>query len=196
MHLLPVRRRTRVALAVTVTALVAGATWGNWYRPWEAHYEGRPASWWARQYPSWKLTSQSFVFSGKPVYFWLPDPGPPPKPFWFDWVTAIGIKADLTDPTRLTLLRGDPDAVPVLRALLYNPLASVRQVAVYGLKMVGRRSPDAVDALVAVVAASDQGKDEFWLARSALLEIGPDAAARAGIEEERGNDGDAKTPDF
>ena len=47
MRLLPQSRRGRVALAAGLAALLA-LGWCEWYRPWEAHYKGRPTSWWAR----------------------------------------------------------------------------------------------------------------------------------------------------
>jgi hypothetical protein len=44
--LLPASRRGRVLLAGGVAALAAALA-VDWYRPWEAHYLGRPTSWWA-----------------------------------------------------------------------------------------------------------------------------------------------------
>ena len=50
MRLLPKSRRGRVAVAVVLaTALLLALGWCDWYRPWEARYRGRPASWWERE---------------------------------------------------------------------------------------------------------------------------------------------------
>jgi hypothetical protein len=170
-----------LALAVTVVALVAAGI--LLYRPWEEHYRLQPASWWAAQYTAGKLDCQTFV-GGKrdDTTFWLYNPGPPPKPFWYDWAVAVGLEIDLDAPGRRDLLKGDPDAVPVLCELLHHPSNQVRDAAVYGLVQVGKKSPDAVDALVSVANEDlDSFAGEF--ARQALREIDPEAAKRAGIAD-------------
>src|SRR5262245_14005064 len=47
MRLLPRSRRGRAAVAVGLAALLAVYRYVFEYRPWEAHYRGRPMTWWA-----------------------------------------------------------------------------------------------------------------------------------------------------
>ncbi len=215
MRLLPRSRRVRVAVAVTLTVMALGA-WVAWYRPWEAHYHGRPASRWAERYLTWTLCvevqegwrssyDESWQLFEGPAprgfepwpaedsdwsrrfrhwYFRLsPQPPRAPQPPWHRWFAAIGIKLDAAkrdgDPESWSLLRGDADAVPVLRELLHHPSPNVRLVAVYGLRCVWIKSPEAAAALAS--AASDGDVTVRVAARVALRAIDPDAAARAGF---------------
>ena len=48
MKLLPRSRRGRVGVvSVGLLAVMTVAGWCDWYRPWEPHYLGHPARWWA-----------------------------------------------------------------------------------------------------------------------------------------------------
>jgi HEAT repeat protein len=159
--LLPTTRRGRLALAGGVLAALALAAWCYEYRPWEAHYLGRPTSWWDRA-----LTR---VCEGPPQPAWpaalgihLPDPEPrfPPPP---------------EDDPEGYLGRGGPDAVPVLIGLLASRNPVNRRTAAILLRDLG---PGAGTAAVPPLLRALGDPDEHVKAASfsALERTDPGAA--------------------
>src|SRR5262249_27785148 len=129
--LLPRSRRGRTALAGGLVAALAFAVWCDWYRPWEAHYLGRPTSWWDREAREW-LNSAA---SAGPVALWVRRR--PDTPLWREWLGRVtgrpadtAINVDLRE--EMPLLRGDPAAVPVLAELLRDPDLKCRLIAAEG----------------------------------------------------------------
>src|SRR5262245_37046630 len=106
MKLLPKSRRGRVAV---VRGLVGARLALYWYvfeyRPWEAHYLGRPTSWWAREYDE-----PYCPLPGRVGALGLLE----------EWLGRVGIRLP-GGPVDTRLLEGDPEAVPVLTELLRRP---------------------------------------------------------------------------
>src|SRR4051812_12536267 len=119
MRLLPESRWTRAAGAVALAALLGLGAY--WYKPWEAHYRGRPTSWWAADILRWEEESLNLFAS---VYLSRP---PSEIADWLAWLTGNRELARHEDD--LPLVKGDPAAVPVLTDLLKCPDAKVRYVA-------------------------------------------------------------------
>jgi hypothetical protein len=91
------------------------------YRPWEAHYKGRPASWWADQ-----MRAVPPVTRARPDGWHEPPAAPPgagPIPHY-------------------ALLRGDPASVPVLLELLGRADTHAALMAAWGLRNAEGPSPD------------------------------------------------------
>ncbi len=199
MRLMPKTWKRRVAATVALLVLTTLACkaidYARWYRPGEAHYLGRPTSWWATHCQTGTLDVQSFQASPTGwVSYWNYQPVPagqlyeqtggsyPAEPFWHEWVAVLGIRLDRYDRESLWLMRGDPAAVPVLLELLGDPKRSVRHAAIYGLAVVGNKSPDAVTAVESCVNDKDEFVQEF--ARYSLRRIDPKAAKRARVPDE------------
>ncbi len=180
MRLLPRSWRLRVGLAAVALAALALASWVDRYRPWEAHFRGVPTSRWASRYAGWKLDDQWF---GRDSVIWYLRYGqdPVPPPFWHRWAAAVGIHLtwdpaqQLVNPESEELMRGDTDSVPVLLEMLRHRSPEVREVAVYGLAVVGKKSPEAMAALVSAVNGNDAQAQQF--ASYALSKLNPSAKA-------------------
>src|SRR5262249_21345135 len=145
--LLPRSRRGRLALAGGLAVVVLALARCYEYRPWEAHYQGRPTSWWARDVPRWVDTSD--YFSAR-----LPDSCAPPLP-WEKWQLRLGLLRREQYHEKFQLLRGDPAAVPVLVELLRWPDLVVRERAAVGLGDAGAGARPAVPALLAALGDQD-----------------------------------------
>src|SRR5262249_55497022 len=96
----------------------------DWYRPWEAHFLGRPTSWWDR------ALTRVCEGSSQPA-----------------WLAALGIHLPDPEPRVPTppeddpygyLSRGGPDAVPVLIGLLASRDPGNRMTAAPLLGDLGR----------------------------------------------------------
>jgi hypothetical protein len=128
---------------LTLTAVAAGAAlWSYCYRPGEARYQGLPTSWWAaavrRCEPriGGRLDCTPFVHWGEP-----------PRA-WEAWLSRLGLRCPFETPRlRSTLLRGDPEAVPVLLELLRRPEPDARLAAVDGLGHLTDKHPTAGHAV-------------------------------------------------
>ncbi len=181
MRLLPRSRKVRVAVAVSLAVMALGTCVG-WYRPWEAHYRGQPASRWAECYVTWGVQPVGSPFVRPKSWMVFPGANPAPVRFWHRWAAALGIRLAPAEPEnwfesqRWELFRGNPETVPVLRELLRNPLPGIRQIAVYGLNQVGTRNPEAAAALASAINDSDSTVRE--IARSSLRRFGTGVPGR------------------
>jgi HEAT repeats len=81
---------------------------------------------------------------------------------------------------KMSLLDGDPAAVPVLIELLGSRNAKARQIAAQGLEKVGDEARCAVPALL--VAIDDPQEEVRRYAEQALMQIDREAGERAGLE--------------
>jgi hypothetical protein len=191
-RLLPARRRSHLALALLLFS--HAATGFVHYRPLGPHYLGHPDGWWALR-PSVLPLRGAVVAPPPTLAEWLRDRA-------FALVGATPPSVD--DPRGNDLLRGDPQAVPVLAELVSHPDPRVRYWAADGLRCVRPRALEAVPALVAAVRryggdgrresqAGDGDADNLLMGivtridepvaadkvRSALEDIEPEAAKRA-----------------
>jgi hypothetical protein len=103
----------------------------------EAFFDGKSTSWWRREIANW-----SDVFwiegrgrGGRLIFYHR-------KPTWFEQIKERGEQFWAKEPIFLgaaavdpPLLRGDPQAEPVLRALLDDPSPDIRRYARRGLKL-------------------------------------------------------------
>src|SRR3954471_24126112 len=112
MRLLPRSRRARVAVATGLAAAVLALGWCREYRPWEAHYRGKPTSWWAAWVgdPEWRK------------------PRPPWESLWVELRALLG-GPYLVDIPDLEMPPKGPEAIPVLIELLDWPNDKAREWA-------------------------------------------------------------------
>jgi hypothetical protein len=176
-----------VALAVFAALLLVGWLW--YYRPWQAHYMGRPSSYWAERLAkmpkglSWLFYQPSLTLPEK----WLAR-----------GLAPFGIEGGLR-PSALELY-GQAEAVPVLIELLRNPEPRVRANAAMILRDL---EPAPKEAIPALLEAWQQCKADYcggfgevkengnaedadaaWWVHEAVWQIDPAAAQRAGIPYE------------
>jgi hypothetical protein len=180
MRFLPGTNRTRLIVAAVMTAALLSA--GLFiYRPWEARFRGRPTSGWARRCEGGFVGRAPILcLEGSDLPGWFSH-NEIPKPFWYHWATAVGIKTDLADSETPYLISGDPAAVPVLLELVKHPSPLVRQVAVCGLQQVGLQQAGEEDPHVVAALEKARADEDFivrGLARSALQKMRLRAANR------------------
>jgi hypothetical protein len=149
-------------LAGLAAAVAAGVVW--WvlsYRPWEAHYRGRPTSWWARElvavYEKERALKDSLIEQG-------PNAVAPPPQWWNEWLKLVGIQTELTGDDWELLLSSDPDAIPVLLELLRHPDGLVRAIAAVNNHEELDVARPTIVALAQIVA---HPQDESWRDRAA-----------------------------
>ncbi len=184
MRLLPKTRGVRVALAVSATALAASWVW--LYRPWEAHYRGRPSSWWSE-----RLAETPFgLIPARPTRT--------PVEEWVNRALApLGVRTG-GNSSGLELGDGGAEAVPVLAELLRDPNPQVREWAASFLHDMEPPPKQTVPALLEAWQRykADYRSDldtgiHFATPRTAaesihdaLWRIDPDAARRAGVPDD------------
>jgi HEAT repeat protein len=170
MKLLPRSRKGRaVAAGMLAAVLGLGGFWYvSEYRPWEQpRYHGRPASWWDRE-----VTRQ------------LPEHGgPPPVPGWRVWLALLGL---LEAPRNAFEELGEcePEAVPVLIALLDSPEAGTRATAAQVLGRGRASGPWALAALPALLRRlEDPDSNVRYSAMWSVRQMAPQSApvAVAGL---------------
>jgi hypothetical protein len=176
MRLLPRGRRARVALAGGLAAFLLALP-VDWCRPWEAHYQGRPTSWWDREL-TWEREGR------------LAD-----QPFWRGWLGKLGLPVPKQVSAEAVLEAGDPDAIPVLLELLRGPDLHNRREASFCLCRMQERGLPAVPDLLVLLRSPIGGVRHESLealqyldrpaAACALLELlrEPDPALRAWAAE-------------
>jgi HEAT repeat protein len=126
-------------------------------RPWEAHFRGRPTAWWDRALVREAESRRTRL--------------------WRDRMESLGIPVPLPerDAPSDSLVRGGPDALPVLAELLASPNPWSRRVAVEQLTRLGPAARPALPALVRAL-----GDDEMlWSAFMAIQGIGGAALEEA-----------------
>lgn len=121
--------------------------WG-WLRG-EAFYDGRPTSWWVDELSHWKMVTLDVDSLGHLprgstiVVFLRTEDGA------LSWLRRLlgraePMKININDKQHLegpSLLRGDQEADPVLRALVETGDDHVRRLASYGLKRIEEPGP-------------------------------------------------------
>src|SRR5262245_54200488 len=145
MRLLPRSRRGRVAVGVGLATVLLAAGWCREYRPWEAHCRGRPVSWWDRAFT--RYSQEPVVFCGR----W--------RPWWDRWLYPLGL-SEPRDPLAEMVGGGpgvdfDPDAVPVLAALLGSADPNTRRLAIDILGAGGQAARPAAPDLVRTLGDHD-----------------------------------------
>jgi len=78
------------------------------------------------------------------------------------------------------LLDGDPAAFPMLLVLVRSESAKVRQVAISGLLVQDKQTPEIFQALLQVIEDTDDMVRRD--ARKALQQLDPEAAAKADVK--------------
>jgi hypothetical protein len=173
------RKRRRAAVLVAALALVLGV-W--WYRPWEAHFKGRPTGYWEARLAALPRARYRF-----------PTPLTPTQERLSQALTWLGIEWE-PEFDELRLL--DSEAGPVLIELLQSQNPHVRYFAAHLLGVIERRPKKAVPALVEawqrykgdVGELSEDRQEGYATAADAVDEIrrtvwmlDQKAAAEAGI---------------
>jgi hypothetical protein len=148
-------------LAGLAAAVAAGVgCWVYSYRPWEAHYRGRPTSWWARElvtaYEKERALKDSLIKQG-------PNAVAPPPQWWNEWLKLVGIQKELTGEELEAFLDPDPDAIPVLVELLRHPDGLVRAIAAENSREELYVARQTILTLAEIVAHSP---DSFWQGRA------------------------------
>ncbi len=204
MRLLPKNRWLRVAAAVAVvTATLALAYWVEDYRPWEAHYKGKPSSWWAGMLAVHTRTR-------------FPPPPPPPSRWTdrlrgpFDDVLKLSgyrkreqREAELPylvcDDVSLEVdeLFVDPAMVPVLVELLEYPDSEMQLFAADALSLRRRGHRHLVAPALARMLLTDQDPYTRACAAAGLQTVAPEAteAAAAALRKCLGTEKDAVVRD-
>jgi hypothetical protein len=160
MKLPPKNQRVRIALAGGLAAVLLafgvdrGLDWYRWHRPGEAHFRGRPTSWWEWQHTRWQN-----------------------PPAWRAWLESVGAPyfADPLSPAE-ELAAGDPAAAPVLAELLKRPEAEFSDEVLLSLShqpLAVRRS--YVPALLPLLGEADERVRQS--ASKALSCIDPESLA-------------------
>src|SRR5262245_19289576 len=127
MKRLPQSRRGRVVGACGVATAVLAAGWCYEYRPWEAHFLGRPTSWWERE---------------------LARPRSPAP--WRGWLESFGLTPPGPPARRCDLdLDRSEEGVAVSAELLRSRDPEVRRFAADHLYFVGGKARRALPALLA-----------------------------------------------
>jgi hypothetical protein len=129
-------RRRKLLVVLAGLGVVCGALGVYVYRPWEAHYRGRPTSWWAWEVCRWVVYERTDGKRG------ITNPSPiTPSDLLRDWLSGA--------PQRDTvffgspLMQGDPAAVSVLVELSRHLEKTARWFAVTALGKTGRVSEPA-----------------------------------------------------
>src|SRR5262245_50231760 len=136
----PKTRKGRTAL--TIVALLVGV-WTYTYRPWQAHYLGRPTAYWAGRLAS-DRNDRNKAWTSQTKQ-------------WLDQV-LVPLGIEWTFSPAVEKLYDEPDAVPVLIELLSdtNPHVQARAARYLGAL---RRPPE--QALPALLQAWRQRKDKY-----------------------------------
>ena len=169
-------------LLVVGLLLVPQVRWPayGWLRG-EASYQGMPTTWWAKEIEE-SYHYIPFVESEHGVTSeWCVDSS---ASLWDQWLlrlkpgpTAIPVRDIILGSP---LLMGDPEALPVLLALIRGDSVKGRRVAIRGLLAHGKSNPEVVQALLAAIDDSDNEVRQDAIA--ALGDLGPDAAAKPGVK--------------
>jgi hypothetical protein len=149
-----------VIVVLCVSVLTPSVSWPmiGWLRG-EAFYRGKPTSYWALE------VQRSYVDLYDGGYFTLGQPQPPAPPVaqqvgwiyrqpttwahWLpDWLRGGSGPSAEAMLTELPLVDGDDHALPVLIELLRNDDPKVRQLAAWGLGILGKRARVAMPDLV------------------------------------------------
>jgi hypothetical protein len=146
--LMPATRRGRLALAGGLLALLLGAYLAQeaydrhkWDRRGEAHFRGRPTSWWDDQ-----LTRRRDE----------------PEPSWRTYLRRLGLPVAESGPLA-ELRNGGPDAAPVLAELLASRDHDNGSYASLLLRHLGPSARGVVPALLPLLAHPDEHvRRETW----------------------------------
>jgi hypothetical protein len=129
------RRFVRWSLLLAILAAFAvwleptRVVWG-WLRG-EAFYQGRPTSYWRGDYDNWTPWFNCAARPGPDGRLWLVHESAWMRKFsYFSLDRWLGRPRSTEIPP---LLQGDPQAMPVLRELLHDPLLEVQAFAQEGL---------------------------------------------------------------
>jgi hypothetical protein len=140
------KRRRRLLVGLALLGLLGvlalpGVHWRliGWAKG-EPFYRGRPASYWVAELRSFELDFTSFLPGD---FYWVRPVGLPPEWCWRLGLTA---RCQMMSATEMPL-SSDPEAVPLLRALLHNPDPSVRFKAAVALAAQGNAAASAVPDL-------------------------------------------------
>jgi hypothetical protein len=140
----PKRWPGRALLAAAVATVVASWTW--YYRPWEAHFMGRPTSYWA----GWAARQST--------NFMLP-PSPTATELRVNQILApLGVQWH-PGPS-VWEVRCKPEAIPVLIELLANKDSHVRGVAA---ELLRELKPPPEQAIPALLRAWQMCKDDRYI---------------------------------
>jgi hypothetical protein len=163
-------------MAVALVPLsVAAALWTAWYKPWEARYHGRPASWWGREITRWY--SRGIDTNKALDQMWTR------TPTTFEQVLArSGYSGQLVGEEDYRLADGDPTAVPVLVELIRYRDVKIRRLAATSLFWaVMNNGSEEVDAATRTAMEKTVGDEDAQVrecARRAILILKIPAAER------------------
>jgi hypothetical protein len=162
-------------LLISGVLLVPSVRWPiyGWLRS-EAFYQGMPTSWWGKE-----IEESYYLYvmpGGAEIWY-----GTPREPLWDQlqrWLNLSTTPATVT--ADVPLLNGDPEALPVLLALVRAQDAKVRRVAIGGLMGQWDQRAEVIRALLEAVEDPD---DEVRQKAIAVLQhMDPEAAAKAGVK--------------
>jgi hypothetical protein len=142
------RWRVWLGLVLTIaigTLLLPAVHWRliGWSRG-EAFFQGRPTSWWHDE-----IKHYSVVLIPTGDLYWVRE-----RSSWITWLQTH-ISSDsmsAASSTDLALLRGQPEAVPVLIKLLQDEDDDVRYLAICALGRIGPAAKPVYDALLDAIS--------------------------------------------
>lgn len=161
-----------VALAVAIAVPPNRHTLLGYLRR-EPTYRGRPARYWAWEAGRWRVGAVGSDRAQQTRSFYRE------RPPWAAWLGRAAHPDPFGARFPLPLLQGDPEAVPVLAALLAHDDATVRRIAAAGLAQIGLPARAAAPALLPLLRDADA--EVRGDAGEALYSIDPEAAERAGV---------------
>jgi hypothetical protein len=128
MRVLPASRRIRFALLLTAASAATIVTvWTRAYRPWEAHYRGRPTNWWARFIVDFDTKCRSYDgFADEREHG-----SSSSRLVWEAGLAKIGVQWGLPDKELDLFYTDDAAAIPVLLELLRHRDREVRRATAF-----------------------------------------------------------------
>jgi hypothetical protein len=148
-------------LTLGVACIIAG--WWNRKRP-PIEYGGLTVTQWDAEICNWEVAVTMISSKGGRHMYWVRKESEPPEGGWSD--------------DEMPLLRGDPEAIPVLVVLLRSPNHHARLIAVQGLRRCQKQARSAIPALLKALDDPDDNvrgyaaETLFWLDREVAKEAG------------------------
>jgi hypothetical protein len=187
MRLLPKNRwGRRIVTVAAILATLALGYWVEWYRPWEAHYKGRPTSRWARALLGRRHSTRPPSSLPAPFGRWMDQlydafesvTNEPETGEWyggpnFGYVSVDGEVLDIIE------FISDPALVPVLVELLDYPDGHIRAMTAHALSQRGPSSRRLLLVALARMLRTDKNPFTRKAAAAELSKTSPDLTKEA-----------------